>query len=123
MARGRKTGGRQKGSRNKVMKAREAEIAASGQTPLEAMLDNMRFCHEAAAAILRKLIARETPLPDDFSEFSQLLKFRQIAQDAAKDAAPYCHPRLTSVEHKGEDGGPIQTVLKVVFVKPPNASS
>lgn len=32
--------------------------------------------------------------------------------DAAKAAAPYVHARLASVEHKGEDGGPLQVIVK-----------
>lgn len=32
--------------------------------------------------------------------------------DAAKAAAPYVHAKLASVEHKGEDGGPLQIIVK-----------
>ena len=28
----------------------------------------------------------------------------------AKDAAPYMHPKLASIQHAGKNGGPIQTV-------------
>ena len=31
-----------------------------------------------------------------------------MARDAAKDAAPYTHPRLAAVEHMGKGGGPIE---------------
>jgi hypothetical protein len=30
------------------------------------------------------------------------------ARDAAKDAAPYTHPRLAAIEHMGKGGGPIE---------------
>src|SRR5262245_2507760 len=71
MARGRKTGGRRKGSRNKISIARETEIASSGLTPLDYMLTVLRNPNEDPA---RRL-------------------------DAAKSAAPYCHHRLTSSDH------------------------
>jgi len=32
------------------------------------------------------------------------------AASFAKDAAPYMHPKLASIQHAGKDGGPIRTV-------------
>jgi len=32
------------------------------------------------------------------------------AASIAKDAAPYMHPRLASMQHTGRNGGPIQTM-------------
>lgn len=68
-----KTGGRKKGVPNKATIERQAEVAASGLTPLEFMLQVMRTGSDEA---------------------------RQL--DAAKAAAPYVHPRLAAVEHSGE---------------------
>ena len=71
MALGRKTGGRVAGvSKNKAIKAREAAIAASGLTPLQYMLQVMRDKGQEAAMRL----------------------------SAAKSAAPYVHPSLSSVD-------------------------
>ena len=79
MARGRKTGGRRKGTPNKATATRQAEIAASGLTPLDYMLSVMR--DEQADKVARL--------------------------DAAKAAAPYVHPKLASVDHThSRDGGP-----------------
>ena len=74
MAHGFKTGGRKKGSLNKVTYEMKAAIAASGETPLEYMLRIMR--DEAAESTRR--------------------------DEMAKAAAPYLHPRLSSVEHTGD---------------------
>jgi len=74
-----KLGGRPKGGQNKATAAREAEIRASGLTPLEWMLKVMR--DESADPIRR--------------------------DGAAKDAAPYVHPRLAAIEHSGPGGGPV----------------
>lgn len=65
-------GGRPKGSPNKATQARQAEIAASGLTPLDYML-----------AILR----------DETAE-------HESRKWAAQNAAPYVHPKLSSVEAK-----------------------
>jgi hypothetical protein len=85
MARGAKTGGRKKGSKNKATVEREAGIAeitakakAEGITPLEVMVGAMR---EAWGRNDKEAAAR-----------------------FAKDAAPYMHPRLAAVEHTGKDG-------------------
>jgi hypothetical protein len=75
MARGSKTGGRKKGSLNKITSEMKAAIAVSGETPLEYMIRVMR--DEAAESTRR--------------------------DDMAKAAAPYLHPRLSSVEHTGDN--------------------
>src|SRR6185436_4199728 len=62
-------------------------------TPLEVMLANMRFAHERAEEVA-KVVAGGSADPDTLKE---LLRLRQMAQDCAKDAAPYMHPRLNAV--------------------------
>ena len=73
MAAGRKTGGRQKGTRNRKTVEKVAEIEASGLTPLDFMLGILR--DERADPVQRF--------------------------EAAKAAAPYVHARLTATEHRG----------------------
>jgi hypothetical protein len=70
MARGVKTGGRRKGSINKVTAQQRAEARASGLTPLEYML----------------AVLRDETQPSERRD------------DMAKAAAPYVHPKLTSIE-------------------------
>lgn len=65
--------GRKKGAPNKASAKREAEVKASGITPLDYLLEIMR---------------------DDKSE-------KGVRLDAAKAAAPYVHPKLSSVEMSG----------------------
>lgn len=81
MAKGAKTGGRKKGTPNKATAAKAAELAASGELPLDFMLGVMR---------------------DPAKDF-------EVRLDAAKSAAPYVHPKLAAIEHTGKDGGPIET--------------
>ena len=65
-----KLGGRQKGTRNKASVARERAVAASGITPLDYMLKVMR---NPKAEVSRR----------DW---------------AAKEAAPYIHPKLATLQ-------------------------
>src|SRR2546421_6984636 len=74
-----KTGGRKEGTPNKGTAAREAEIRAAGMPPLEFMLGVMR---------------------DDG-------KTVELRLEAAAKAAPYVHPRLSSVA-LGNNGEPFQ---------------
>lgn len=80
MAKGLKTGGRQKGSVNRKTAETQAAVEASGITPLDYMLKVMR---------------------DESADFGARL-------DAAKSAAPYVHAKLASMQLTGPGGGPIQ---------------
>jgi hypothetical protein len=102
----RKGAGRKAGSATKKTREIADRAAASGVTPLDVMLDNMLFAHRQAGDVLAKLIEAGAEVPDGFDSFKELMRFRTMAQDAAKDAAPYMHPRLAAVEmtHGGSIG-------------------
>lgn len=76
--------GRPKGAMTKRTREIAERASAEGITPLEYMLNVLR--DETMPAATR--------------------------MDAAKAAAPYVHAKLASVEHKGEDGGPLQIVVR-----------
>jgi hypothetical protein len=91
MARGgaRPGSGRKKGAANKATAEARKAALASGISPLDFMLSVMR---DETADVRRR--------------------------DAmAMAAAPYLHPRLAPVEHGGNDGRPVQTVMRVEFVR------
>jgi hypothetical protein len=88
MAKGKKTGGRKKGSRNKATIALEQELAASGETPKDYMLRVMR-----------------DPKVDDHRR-----------DEMAKAVAPYVHPRLATIPHTAESKKPTPMVVSVEFV-------
>jgi hypothetical protein len=69
MALGIKTGGRRKGTPNRVTAAVTAAVAADGTTPLEFLLCVMR---------------------DEMQP-------TELRLEAAARAAPYCHPRLSAI--------------------------
>lgn len=90
------------------------EAAEAGLTPLDVMLDNMRFAHLGATRFLEKLAEAHSQSPlEKFDAYKEMLKLRALAQEAAKDAAPYMHPRLAAIEHTGAKGGPIEFVGKM----------
>lgn len=76
--------GRKPGASTKLNEQARKQAAEGGLMPLDYML-----------SILRD----EDMAPD-------------ARMDAAKAAAPYVHAKLASVEHKGEDGGPLQIIVK-----------
>jgi hypothetical protein len=76
---------------------------ADGVTPLEVMLNNMRFHHAESTSLLERLIERaQEAQPIEAAELKDLLAFlhktRSMAQECARDAAPYIHPRLSTVD-------------------------
>lgn len=122
MAKGAKTGGRQKGSKNKATVAKETftmkivkDAKADGIMPLDVMLDNMRFAFAQASELIANMVGDEKPSPDDFK---QLVRLRAMAQSFASDAAPYLHPKLSSVEHKGDPDNPLETVTRIELTTP-----
>ncbi len=71
-----KTGGRKKGSGNKVKAEQVAAVVASGLTPLQYMLQEMRDERNV----------------------------KDVRMEAAKAAAPYVHAKLSAMEVTGKEG-------------------
>lgn len=84
MARGgsRSGAGRKRGAASKKTRELADKAAAEGITPLEVMLKAMTSHFQAERL--------------------------DEAAAIAKDAAPYCHPRLQAIEMSGKDGKPIE---------------
>lgn len=133
-------GGKRAGAGRKpgAVTVRTRQIAekaiAEGITPLDVMLDNMRFFHEAAGIALKRLLEGsatpadiisehepqqgapdpEKPAPNAVEAVALILKLRDRAGEAAKDAAPYLHSRIAAIEPKdaGKDVVPLAERLK-----------
>src|SRR5262249_37534168 len=101
---GERRGGRTKGTPNKASARRQAEVAASGATPLDALLRKMRF----HLSIFESEITK-----GEEADGKTLSLAMDKAAEAARDAAPYVHPRLAAVQHTGADNGPIQHAVTV----------
>jgi hypothetical protein len=105
--------GRPKGSPNKATAERQAAIAASGWTPLDIILENARWAHAQATQLSEQLAKAE---PSQSAElFREIIRFRGLAVEWARFAAPYCHPRLAPVAHRhtNANGRPAQPVVNV----------
>lgn len=72
---GLKTGGRLRGVPNRATAARQAAVSATGQTPLEALLEIMRDPGQPVG----------------------------LRVDCARAAAPYVHPRMAAVTLDRDD--------------------
>lgn len=116
--------GRPKGALAHRTRKIAEEAIQHGTTPLEIMLANMRHFQnvaESAERVLEQLSAEDMAKGDTKPEdqFKKLLAevkkaagFRQMAQECARDASPYIHPRLQAIQHQGADGGGL--VIEVV---------
>ena len=90
--------------------------AESGRVlPLEVMLDNMRFYHDLA----QRLTLEVLDMPDSekvgasfLMKLKRIISYRANSQACARDAAPYQHPTLKSIEHTGNANKPI--ILQLV---------
>lgn len=94
MAAGKKTGGRKKGVPNKRNAKAIAQAQAGGLMPLDFLLAMMRDKLDPKKMDMKEYLAAAT------------LRF-----EAAKAAAPYCHPRLANVELGNKDGKPLMVAL------------
>lgn len=118
--------GRKPGSKTTKTKLLAAAAAAAGITPIEVMLGNMRFYHDHAEKFTERMeIIANTMSDKDLRDpqnekLMELLKlvnkvgdFRMKAQACAVDAAPYIHPRLTSIAVKDERGDSKRPMLDI----------
>jgi hypothetical protein len=85
-----RNGGRKKGTPNKATAARQAEIAASGLTPLQ--FNTKKYRHYDS--IIDAELAKEKPNHEriDFAFMAGGI--------AARDAAPFVHPRVNPIEER-----------------------
>jgi len=80
----------------------ETNIEARKQdiSPLEVMLETMRFYHSGVDRLIMKLFNHAEDLVDPnavLEAIRELLSLRELALKAAVAAAPYVHPRIKSV--------------------------
>jgi hypothetical protein len=133
-ANGRK-GGRPALAATKVSRKKADELADSGRSPLDVMMDNMWFWFDRSREMETMLkeqfeelranqgVLSAEELAEDrkraFGLLATFLAARENAQKCAVDAAPYVHPRLQSIAFKPAppkppaDGGPAAEDLSI----------
>lgn len=128
--------GRPKGSGDRRTAKIAIEAAMKGITPIEVMLENMRWAHESArdlvadinsmvkageaSRIVRKEGDDEDKFETVFDMYREMIRLKSLAQDCARDAAPYIHPRYTTITVSDDDESPDAhvSVIKRVLVDP-----
>lgn len=113
--------------RKKTLKQLAQDAGTSGISPLEVMLDNMRFAYNKAIAAYRELLLLDPKTPDYAIQaegfMRQCITMRNAAGEYAKDAAPYVHPKLASIEYKPLDEKDIAPPdINLFFVAPEKKS-
>ena len=118
--------GRKKGSLTKRTSQIAERAIAEGKTPLEVMLENMRHFQQVALDAERvvegltvsELTAGKQLTPEE--QFKTLLAkakhaagLRQMAQECARDAAPFIHPRLQSTQISGDPDNPLEITTRI----------
>ena len=89
-------GGRPKGSRNKTAVEYAMELSKAGLAPIEVLLGAMRIAWARSSEFDGK--GRGEQKTANTAYASQL---RKEAVACASAAAPYCHPKLSAIEHSG----------------------
>jgi hypothetical protein len=131
-----KKGGRPKGALTKMSLAKARELADKNETPLDVMVDNMNFWRKRAnelTDVMQEKLNNLVEMPitnkeeqDAFvkamQEFNKIaahmIAARAQAQSCAVDAAPYVHPKLTSVAIKNpQQNVKIQMALAVAVTQ------
>jgi hypothetical protein len=103
---------RKKGLGN-VSKETIEKLASKGASPVEVMVLTMRKLYDRAnlCAELGEFATSDAERDKYSKEGADCLL---QACEIAKDVAPYFHPRLASVEHKGDEDNPIGLELTSV---------
>jgi hypothetical protein len=138
MAKGgkREGSGRKLGAATKLTREIANKAAKAGISPLEVMLDNMLHFQKVALdaeAVIESMNEDQSQSLGETHEdrFKALLAkvkqaagFRQIAHECARDASPYMHPRLSTVQHSGDPDAPIiHRIERLVIQNAPDSDS
>lgn len=100
---GRREGaGRKKGSHNRASVERQERIASTGQTPLDVLIEVMRFCRANLA------MAQQNKEGKDVQRI-----WAMVTAKIAADAAPYVHPKLAAIQVSGDPDNPLVVVDKI----------
>ena len=99
---GQRRGGRARGTPNRAKANRQRAIEIAGIEPKEFLLNGMAFYQQQIANELAK---------GDFADPKAIAAAYAAGREYAKDAAPYCHARLASMEMAGKAGGPFHVVI------------
>lgn len=91
--------GRPKGAQSAKTRQLIERCEAGGIMPIDVLLNDMRFFYRLGEDKMTQ--AKETsPGKEQAKAFRAACELKGVARDCARDAAPYVHPKLASVEAK-----------------------
>jgi hypothetical protein len=128
--------GRRAGGQNRRTVARLAvlrQAQTSGVTPAAIMFKNM-ICWDRMADSADRALAElsaesikgmkpEAAFDYLFARVQKAVGYRQLAQKAAADLAPYRHPKLSAVALHGDDNKPVIHTIRHIIVDPEERQS
>ena len=91
-------GGRPKGALNKKTQELIIRATEEGISPLDVLLNGMREFYSLAEREYAKIKGHEFDSEDNIEKFKSVVGFKNLARDYARDAAPYVHPKLASLQ-------------------------
>jgi hypothetical protein len=120
--------GRKKGALTKRTRAIAEQALATGTTPLEVMLENMRHFRQVAldaeqtiAGLSVEEMGGGKLEPEEqfkliLAQVKKAAGLRQMAQECARDAASYTHAKLSAITMQGNPDKPLKYELSIRFV-------
>lgn len=89
--------GRPKGALSQKTQELITRAATEGIMPIEVLLNDMRYFYNLGENKMR-VAEGEEPGKKQAKEFKAAIELKSIARDCARDAAPYVHPKLASLQ-------------------------
>lgn len=81
----------------KVSQEVAVRLIKEGMTPLDVILDNMRYFYQLAQLETLKIAGQDYATADK-EIVGNVFSLRSLAQQSAKEAAPFMHSRLAAIE-------------------------
>jgi len=107
---------RNPGIRRSSLLAKEI-LEECGLQPLYVMLSNMKHAWEKAEAIEAEKVSKDPKVRAQ--QVKSSTAYRAMAQECAKDAAPYLYPKLQTVALGNDEENPLtQPEIQITFVRP-----
>jgi hypothetical protein len=113
MATGKKTGGRRRGTPNKITAQMREQAAKSGKSMLQIMTENARWMDDQVQLLLERL---EKTNGEEFSDLlTKIVQLRAVSHQMAARVAPFFHPQLADIkhDHRTADGELIRPIIEI----------
>ena len=113
MATGKKTGGRRRGTPNKITAQMREQAMATGKSMLQIMTENARWIDEQVQALVDRLA--EVSGEELAETLAKIVQLRAISHQMAARAAPFFHPQLADIkhDHRTADGELIRPIIEI----------